>query len=714
MSYSLYTSELLNSAFQLAYFIHGDKATAIRISTEALAKLEIACAAQDKRLYYVPIGRLLRDQAKRRKYRTKVSMSELHLLQRLVYMESEPYERCEEQSTGGTSLAEEDMIIRYIKHLVKITVRRNSFYVTLGLSRLLYNYSTAETMDIYNLVVQDPERVKDDSYYRSCKGRLMLELQERFGNLLKVIRGHRGEERFQAHENPDEHIGLVRRCLQLFTPWKTTCVVPERFDPMKETIAGLEFEGDDPDKEHPVEINRIHSVLHPDCYARLIRALGFDSPEGRLAIPQFSLSKGEKGEKRPRGDRYHPPQLEEEEVIAIRNELAERAARRKVTSGGLLLIVVDGIERARLDLNQTKHVRFEVDEGAELIEVRAREKEGDVLLATCVLTHYEAGSHGRPQKRSIVLEGGQKLSFTVSLSKGPDGHVVGALVDIGYRETNPVRAASLFLRQLKYQMSESLRLESWDYSSILKPALAFVLMAASVVGITLYVQSRKQQPRPPLVAEREQQFAPLPSVPPGEKSRSEPELRRPTLPQQPVPSPGPEQKQRVPTTSPERPMAPQPSEVAKKEERPPAAQKPAPPERVGEDVVETRGVIAGVQLLSVKRVYVEPLGDDPMSQKVRDMLVRSLQVRFILTKSRKDADAVLKGTVIVRQEELGGQLTVGLILINAAGDVLWATTQKSSGSENRDLAMDVTAKVVKELLEEIQRLEQKREQPKKD
>src|SRR5215510_4865583 len=165
------TEESLARAFQLAYFIHGDKETALNIVTEAFAKLEVAAAAQDKRLYYTPTGRATRAE----RFRTKVSVGELHLLQRLVYVESEPYERHAEQSPD-----EEDMLIYFIKHLVRITVRRNSFYVTLGLSRLLHNYSTADTMEMYDVLVQDPGRVRDDYYYRSRKGRLMKELKERF------------------------------------------------------------------------------------------------------------------------------------------------------------------------------------------------------------------------------------------------------------------------------------------------------------------------------------------------------------------------------------------------------------------------------------------------------------------------------------------------------------------------------------------------------
>src|SRR5215813_2262163 len=135
--------ESIARAFQLAYFIHGDRETALNIAAEAFAKLEVAAAAQDKRLYYTPTGRASRAE----RFRTKVSVGELHLLQRLVYVESEPYERHAEQSPD-----EEDMLIYFIKHLVRITVRRNSFYVTLGLSRLLHNYSTAETMEMYNVL----------------------------------------------------------------------------------------------------------------------------------------------------------------------------------------------------------------------------------------------------------------------------------------------------------------------------------------------------------------------------------------------------------------------------------------------------------------------------------------------------------------------------------------------------------------------------------
>src|SRR5436190_5764824 len=192
--------ELPNRAFQLAYFLHCERKAAIEIATRALNKLQLAATAQGKRLYYRLTGR-----ADARKARSKVSLGEPHLLQRLVYVESDEYERRKEaaaqdsRSDAGTTPARKaDLVVFFIKHLVRITTKRNSFYVTLGLSRLLYNYTTLETMELYNLVIQDPDRVHDDYYYRSRKGLLLKELKERFGELVEVAKGPRGEQRWRA------------------------------------------------------------------------------------------------------------------------------------------------------------------------------------------------------------------------------------------------------------------------------------------------------------------------------------------------------------------------------------------------------------------------------------------------------------------------------------------------------------------------------------
>ena len=317
----------LRRAFRLAYFIHNDRELAVRIVTAAMSKLNASAAAQDKRSYYRTGGRPLAPGSKVIGPRTKISLSELHLLQRLVYVESEPHERQEEQLQSAT-IDEESLITRYIKHLINITMMRNSFHVTLGVSRLLYNYTTAEGMKLYDLIMQTPERAKDEAYWRERKAWLSRELKDRFDHSLAVVRGQYGEERFQTRDDSVRYLRLVRQCLQMFTPWDTPCPLPGAGRTPSE-IEALTFRGSDPDEEHQIEVARMHAVIHPDCYERLVAGLDFDSPARRLEIPKFSHNFDRGPEDGPRDDRDEAADPTEEELVRIRRELDDQSGRRK-------------------------------------------------------------------------------------------------------------------------------------------------------------------------------------------------------------------------------------------------------------------------------------------------------------------------------------------------------------------------------------------------
>ena len=235
-------------------------------------------AKQERRVAYRP-----------RRQRSKVFLSSVQLLQGLVYCESEPYEMCQETSAGEDAnlLGAEDLLVRYVKHLVRISLWRNSLYVTLALCKFLYRYSTEETMAIYDLVTQDPECRLNDHYCRSRKSVLLKEIEARFGALISRCRGPRGEEQLRCAEASGAQSDLIRDCLARFTPWETRCVVSGRFELWEElSNAGLDSEGSDPMSR--CEVHRIHAVLHPDCFSRLVRSLGLDPPERRLFVPRFS------------------------------------------------------------------------------------------------------------------------------------------------------------------------------------------------------------------------------------------------------------------------------------------------------------------------------------------------------------------------------------------------------------------------------------------
>jgi hypothetical protein len=711
---------MLNKAFLLAYFIHGNKETAVRIVSEAMSKLDVAATAQGKRFYYQPSGRSLFRRTRSIGFRSKVTFNELHLLQRLVYIESEVYEKQKEQASSGAALGKEDMIIHFIKHLVRITLKRNSFYVTLGMSRLLYNYTTQETMEIYNVVVQDPERVKDDYYYRSRKGVLMQEIKERFGDLVKISHGQRGEERFQAEPEPGRFAELVRECLSFFTPWATPCLVPAGFDPITDHIPSLLFEGRD--KEDQVEVNRIHAALHPNCYQRLIKALGFALPDQRLEVPHFFLSDDNSDQNEGRRDRSPTLELGIADLKNIKDSVSELAERRRRASAGLLRILADGVLYKSLDLKRERRVRLNLSREPELIEIWTADEAGDLLLASYLLT-YQQPEAAEPLHGSILLDDGQKISIVVS----PSIDVSGAVVEIGYEGSSPNKAASVFrpLEVLaagqrlfdRYQSG----LSGMGHSKYLIPALTLLLLIILTGGVARYIQRGAHPSQTPQVASNEQpqssaavegsvidrQTADSNTTQDAARSQKTPELvgKQPAEETQLARPPARKHTGLLRRPRPSLPQAQSPTTSV--EQQITATEKVSPQREI------TRGPTPGdapVSLLDVKRVHVES-EEESSGQILRQLLVRQLQLseRFTLSKTRDEADALFKVTTRLIRSNPGkrGQ-TENLsfvVLVNARGDVIWPVKGRSSRGRYLGLTPEqVSVQVLKDLVEDIEHL----------
>jgi hypothetical protein len=709
--------DMLGRAFLLAYFIHGNKETAVRIVSGAMSKLDVAATAQAKRFYYRPGGRSLLRRPRSIGFRSKVTFNELHLLQRLVYIESEFYERQKEQTSSGAALGKEDMIIHFIKHLVRITLKRNSFYVTLGMSRLLYNYTTTETMGIYNVVVQDPERVKDDYYYRSRKGVLMQEIKERFGDLVKISHGQRGEERFQAESEPERFTDLVRECLSFFTPWATPCLVPEGFDPLSDSIPSLLFEGRD--KEDQIEVNRIHAAVHPNCYQRLIKALGFHLPDQRLELPQFFLSK-ENGDQNQAPRERRPNQaLGVEDLNTIKQDLSELAERRRKASTGLLRILVDGVEYNRLDLKAERRVRLDLHREPELIEIWTTDETGDLLLASHLITYQQSDS-AEPLQASLFLDDSQEVSIVISTSTD----VSGAVVEISYEGSSPDKAAPLFRQPLKV-LDAGHRLFAryqsgfggMDHPKFLVPALTFLFLIILTGVVVRYIQRGAHTSQAPQVANNKQTTPSAaaegndidPQAADSNTSAAGRSQRTPELVGKQADSEGIQPAQPLTPNSTARSSLRQPQRPATSVEQQTSAAEKASPERE-----VTRGPTPGdaaVSLLDVKRVYVES-GEESSGQLLRQLLVRQLQLgeRFTLSKTRDQADALFKVTTqLVRSNPRKRRQTESLsfvVLVNARGDVIWPLKGRSSRGRYLGLTPEqVSARVLNDLAEDIEHLQ---------
>ncbi|MGA2856201.1 MAG: hypothetical protein ABSE40_04995 [Candidatus Sulfotelmatobacter sp.] len=166
-----------------------------------------------------------------------------------------------------------------------------------------------------------------------------------------------------------------------------------------------------------------------------------------------------------------------------------------------------------------------------------------------------------------------------------------------------------------------------------------------------------------------------------------------------------------------------------------------------------------VVLLKVKRIYVDSFGDDIISKELQSMIVSSLVAtkRFKVTENRERADAILKGVALEKtSQELhaygeatsvggasgggnssisggGGTISgsssggfvaqhmgtsdssvntetinearVAIRLVNPEGDVIWTSTQESKGAKYKGASADVADKCVKQLLRDVEKLE---------
>ena len=168
------------------------------------------------------------------------------------------------------------------------------------------------------------------------------------------------------------------------------------------------------------------------------------------------------------------------------------------------------------------------------------------------------------------------------------------------------------------------------------------------------------------------------------------------------------------------------------------------------------------KLLHIKRIYVDSFGDDPISKQIQAMVINSLSEskRFIITENKDKADAVLKGTALektsqefhgmsegtgiasaagghhgsvsgsfvngtgtvsgsssggfaaraariddsVASTETINDARIAVRLVDKDGDVIWTSTQESTGAKYKGASADVAGQVVKKLIRDLDKL----------
>jgi hypothetical protein len=327
----------LEKGFELAYFLSQDREIALEVLVRALDKLSVHCRREKRRFYwrYNHAGQPIR----------RITHQELDAFQWLIMLESEPYEKAQEKSGAYSS---RDMVVRYIKHLVQITMSMSSFYVCVGINRLLYSYSTSETQAVFELVT---ERFIGADQYRRAKKMLTSQLSERFGELVETVRTRHGEIRFKAQNDQSRWYGLIHECLSMFSPWSTEGCC-ERL--MAETDTGAPACAPAVELDHTgadaQETACCHIFIEPMCRGKLLTALSFPPPEARLALPKFGLKEqaSEVDNNQSQGPRERGLSEGEERLLFVRLEASQSRHRRFRPDP--MNVVADGREYSRMDL----------------------------------------------------------------------------------------------------------------------------------------------------------------------------------------------------------------------------------------------------------------------------------------------------------------------------------------------------------------------------
>jgi len=411
--------DLLEKGFELAHFIFPSRSDALCILTGAMNKLKAQRGREDRRSYW-------RDKYLKRGI-TRITREECDTLQWLIFFESDQYEKAHE-ANGAPTLR--DLVVRYIKNLVRMTTAMSSFHVNIGLHRLLHNYSTSETQRVYEAVT---DKYPGADEYRRAKGVLMSKLEKRFGALLKTLKTQHGELRFEALADQAPWADLVNVCLKAFTPWSTakTCLVPTNFDPAHRRLPShLSGKGQEKTSQNEVEMNRCHAFIEPVCYDRLMHGLSFNPPGKMLALPRFFMENNNHENTVDQPPRAYG--LTAEERKEITNSISHEAERRQKASPQSLTVLVDGVERARLDLTRATERQFDIEEGAELIEVRT-EDDGESLLLAVHPVMYTEWQGIAPSRFAVPLKGGKDLVLTVSKGREAAEGPRCATVSASYR-----------------------------------------------------------------------------------------------------------------------------------------------------------------------------------------------------------------------------------------------------------------------------------------
>lgn len=354
----------------------------------------------------------------------------------------------------------EDFDVWFCKSVMLESLRhKNAFSALFGISNWIHSYTERELVSLFDALSMAVPRIQEpwndgNEPIRSNRNRLAKAIAEEFGNEIKTDSKGNPIRRART-EQPSE---LVAECI-------LTLTLQEAGAPcLKEVVKPDHSRGFDLDSE----LRRIHKVLHWPCYTGLAGDAGLPHPKEKTGMPEYTTMSKTNGNR----NRIAPQLSEEESDEMVEKFLSSLEQRR--TAPTKVFITIDGEERKieSIQLDESGHVSFPLNESTKLVEVWAREEaKADVLLTGFFLSLAD-------ERRTVTLEAGQKISFGAEYVETGEGNGSFEL-DIGYRETRITRK----LQQIYRRKAERTRqtFSSWRAQPALR-AISALVGVGSLIG----------------------------------------------------------------------------------------------------------------------------------------------------------------------------------------------------------------------------------------
>jgi hypothetical protein len=236
-------------------------------------------------------------------------------------------------------------------------------------------------------------------------------MSQRFAGFLKIERVERGELRFETSDDQQRWAEVVSDCLTTFTPWSTQGRCSQFATANGGNTKQASFNKAANSDQNEMELRCCHILIEPACYSGLLKEMAFDPPDTRLALPRFVMTEKQETSGDNGTQPRRPPELSQEDLDEIQRRLAATDTRRRNINPRDVMIVIDGVEHSQLDLTQKRQLQIEVRAGASLIEIRAEDDSGDLILATHFLT-YADNAFEFARSTAVLSKGRLKYGVT--------------------------------------------------------------------------------------------------------------------------------------------------------------------------------------------------------------------------------------------------------------------------------------------------------------